>query len=205
MAIAHGNIIIDTVLPADITRAHNIYGHNGNALQGKTTLERPYPFPELSIPRITDPQSMYADIFTANSMQFLITITKPLDHLLCTMIDNRETSTLRKALRKHTGFYGQRRISISALYSDNEQGISALGSDLSAMGIKLINSGPGAHVHIVERAIRYVKEGVRSVLHGLPYSCPRSLFKMLIPYVTLRLNLFPSSTRTDKLSAFQLV
>ena len=73
------------------------------------------------------------------------------------------------------------------------------------MGIKLINSGPGAHVHIVERATRYVKEGVRSVLHGLPYSCPRSLFKMLIPYVTLRLNLFPSSTRTDKLSAFQLV
>ncbi len=63
------------------------------AIQRKTTLERPYPFPELSIPRITDPQSMYADIFTANSMQFLITITKPLDHLLCTMIDNRETST----------------------------------------------------------------------------------------------------------------
>ena len=136
MAIAHGNIIIDTVLLADITRAHNIYGHNSNALQGKTTLERPYPFPELSIPRITDPQSMYADIFTANSMQFLITITKPLDHLLCTMIDNRETSTLRNALRKHTGFYGQGRIPISALYSDNERGISVLSSDLSAMGIK---------------------------------------------------------------------
>lgn len=205
MAIAHGNIIIDTVLPADIIRAQTIYGHNSNALQGKTTIERPHPLPELSIPRITDLQSMYADIFTANNMQFLITITKPLDHLLCTMIESRETSTLRNAFRKHIGFYGQRRISISVLYSDNEQGISALSSDLSAMGITLINCGPGTHVHIVERAIRYVKEGVRSVLHGLPYSCPRTLFKMLIPYVTLRLNLFPSSTRTDKLSAFQLV
>ena len=204
-AIAHGNIISDRVLPADIDRARTIYGPNSNGLQGRTTTARPLPFPEDTIPRISDPQSMYADIFSACGVQFLITLTKPLDHLLCTFIENRDTPSMRTALNKHLDFYGQRQIKIKTLYSDNERGIMALASDLSAAGITPTTCGPGMHVHTVERAIRYVKEAVRSVLHGLPYACPRVLFKMLIPYVALRLNMFPSTTRTDRLSAFQLV
>lgn len=108
-------------------------------------------------------------------------------------------------MRKHTGFYGRRQISISTLYSDNEKGIQGLTTDLSTAGITAITCGPGMHVHVVERAIRYVKEGVRGVFHGLPFTCPRILFKMLVPYVTLRLNLFASTTRTDHLSAFRVV
>ena len=204
-AIAHGNIISSRVLPADIDRARTIYGPNPNGLQGRTTTARPLPFPEDTIPRISDPQSMYLDIFSACGVQFLITITKPLDHILCTFIENREAPSLRAALNKHIEFYGQRQIKIKTLYSDNEKGITALSSDFSIAGITPIPCGPGMHVHTVERTIRYVKEAVRSVLHGLPYSCPRALFKMLIPYATLRLNMFPSTTRTDHLSAFQLV
>ena len=112
---------------------------------------------------------------------------------------------MRSVLKKHLDFYGQRAIKITKLYSDNERGLIALTSDLAAAGITPVNCGPEMHIHIVERAIRYVKEAVRSVLHGLPYSCPRILFKTLIPYATLRLNIFPSTTRTDHLSAFQLV
>jgi hypothetical protein len=40
---------------------------------------------------------------------------------------------------------------------------------------------------------------------GFRYNCPRAMLKMLVPYVALRLDMFPSSTRTDNLSAFQLV
>jgi hypothetical protein len=61
------------------------------------------------------------------------------------------------------------------------------------------------NVHTVERAIRYNKEGVGSVHAGLPYNWARAIFKMLVPFVALRLNMFPSPTRTDNLSAFQLV
>jgi hypothetical protein len=50
-----------------------------------------------------------------------------------------------------------------------------------------------------------IKEGVRSVLAGLPYTCPRALFRLLVPFVALRLNMFPTSTRTDRLSAFQII
>ena len=205
LALANGNIVTGAVLPADIARAHQIYGPNPNALQGRTTTRRPSPFPEPTIPRLADPQAMYADVFTACGMQFLLTITKPIDHLLATLIDNRDTASLRKALRIHIGFYGHRNITITNLYTDNEKGLSNLTSDLSAAHILPITCGPGMHVHTIERSIRYIKEGVRGVLHGLPYTCPRIIFKTLIPYIALRLNLFPSSTRTDQLSAFQLI
>jgi hypothetical protein len=59
-------------------------------------------------------------------------------------------------MRKHTGFYGQRQISISTLYRDNENGIQGLITDLCVAGITAITCGPGMHVHVVERAIRYV-------------------------------------------------
>ena len=141
----------------------------------------------------------------ANGVSFLITVAKPLEHILATCIESRDTATLRKAVRTHLAFYSSRRIPTPILYSDNEGGIVALQTELAGSGIQLVTSGPGMHVHVVERAIRYIKEGVRSVHAGLPYACPRAIFKHLIPFVALRLNVFPSSTRTDTLSAFQLV
>lgn len=36
------------------------------------------------------------------------------------------------------------------------------------------------HVHTVERAIRYIKEGVRSVHAGLPYNSPRAIYHHLL-------------------------
>ena len=64
------------------------------------------------------------------------------------------------------------------MYSDNEGGIVALQTELAASGIQLITAGPGMHVHVVERAIRYIKEGVRSVHAGLPYACPRAICRI---------------------------
>ena len=59
----------------------------------------------------------------------------------------------------------------------NEKGISALTPQFAGAGITLTHCAPGAHVHIVERAIRYVKEGARGILASLPYQCPKSLFR----------------------------
>ena len=205
-ALAHGNIINTNVLPADIQRAQDIYGPNTLSLQGRTVARPPeaFPAPQEST-RDTTMQSLYADIFMANGASFLITVAKPLEHILASSIESRDTATLRKVLRTHLAFYSSRRIHTPILYSDNEGGIVALQTELAADGIQLINSGPGMHVHIVERAIRYIKEGVRSIHAGLPYACPRAIFKHLIPFVALRLNMFPSSLRNDRLSAFQLV
>ena len=108
----------------------------------------------------TAPQSIYTDIFMANGISFLITVAKPLEHILATCIESRDTATLRKAIRTHLSFYSSRRIPTPIIYSDNEGGIIALQTELAGSGIQLITAGPGMHVHVVERAIRYIKEGV---------------------------------------------
>jgi hypothetical protein len=137
-APSNGNIIYSNILPADVKRSTSIYGPSTLALQGRTTQQRSEIFPPSELPRITDVQSIYADIFTANATSFLITVAKPLDHILTSHIDSKGTNTLRKTFRAHLGFYGQKRV-------DNEKGIT------------LAHCAPGAHVHIVERAIRNVK------------------------------------------------
>ena len=201
-ALSHGCITASHILPADVARADAIYGPNPRALQGRTTVAGAVPFPTPLIPRVQDDQRLYTDLFFVAKIPFLLTLSKPLEHLLTTPLDGKDTASLRKVLRRHLNFYGQRRINITHLYCDNERGISALEPDLAAAGITLVNSGPSMHVHVAERSIRYIKEGARSVLAGLPYQCPRTMFKMLLPFVALRLNLFPVSTRTDFLSAF---
>jgi hypothetical protein len=152
-AISNGNIIAPDISAADIARATEIYGHNPHALQGRTTSQRPAAFLPLSPSRAVEPQEMFVDIFTANGMNFLITITKPLEHILTSYIDSKDTASLRKTLRHHMSFYGQRRITVTHLYSDNERGIGSLSSDLSAMGTQLITCGPNMHVHVIERSI----------------------------------------------------
>ena len=205
-ALSYGNNIYSKVSTADITRAQTIYGPDTSALKGKTTFKtvEPFPAPQESL-RDTTPQQLYADIFIANGISFFITVAKPLEHIIATPIDGRDIGSLRRVMRHHLACYSQRRIATPIMYSDNERGIAALGPELASSGVQLIHSGPGMHVHVVERAIRYVKEGVRSIHAGLPYTCPRTLFKMLIPFVAFRLNMFPSSTRTDRLSAFQVI
>ena len=136
---------------------------------------------------------------------FEITIVHPIGHIICSYLDKTDTPTLRRVLRTHLGTYGQRRISIRHIYSDNEKGILCMGQDFAGAGITLHLAGPGMHVHTVERAIRTIKEGVRGLLAGLPYPCPKAIFIHMIPFVAYRTNMFPSSTRTDNIPPFQLI
>ena len=136
---------------------------------------------------MTAEQKMYADIFFAASCAFEITIVHPIGHIICSYLDKTDTPTLRRVLRTHLGTYGQRRISIRHIYSDNEKGILCMGQDFAGAGITLHLAGP-------ERAIRTIKEGVRGLLAGLPYLCPKAIFIHMMPFVAYRTNMFPSST-----------
>jgi len=203
----HRGTFLDTgVLPSDVTRATDIYGPCVEALKGRTTTRKAPSFPiETLTDRATSPQSAYVDLFYANKDAFLITVVKPLGHIMVTAIDKADTPTLRKALRTHLGTYRQRGLQLSHVYSDNEKGLLALGLDFAGAGIVFDQAGPGMHVSIIERCIRTVKEGVRATLAGLGYPANRKLLRYLVTFVVNRINMFPSDTRTDALSAFQLL
>lgn len=150
-------------------------------------------------------QQMFVDIFTAYGMNFLITIAKPLESLLRSYIDSKDTTALCKTLNLHMDSYDQHRISIAHQHSDNERSIGSLSSGLGSMGTQLILCGPNMHVHVIERSIRYIKDAPRGVLTSIPYPCPRLLFRDLPAFVAQRLNLFQVSTRTYHTSTLQLV
>ena len=205
-ALQYGNLHGTSILPADIHRATTIYGPSVAALRGRTNTQRPHAFPaEQPRDRAVDPQSMYLDLFRAHSMDFLLTYVRPLNHLMVTAIAKSDLTTLRRTLRTHLGVYGQRRIRIQNLYCDGEKGITAMAADFAGAGITLYQSGPGMHVHVIERQIQTVKKGVRTGLACLPYSCCNLIFKFLVGFTVTRENMFPDSTRTDNLSPFQIL
>jgi hypothetical protein len=155
--------------------------------------------------RTTAEQKMYANIVFAAGNAFEITIVHSMGHIICSHIERTDTPSLRRALRTHLGTYGQRRIIIRHIYSDNEKGILCMDQDFAGAGITLHLAGPGMHIHIIERTIRYVKEGVRGLQSGFKYPCPKIIFLHMVTFVANRLHMFPSATRTDNISAFQLM
>ena len=121
---------------------------------------------------------MYVDLFYACKEAFLITKIVPLGHTMVTALDKADTTSLCRTLRIHLGTYGQQRITITAIYSNNEKGITAMAQDYAGAGITLYQSGPGMHVHVIECAIL-----ARRTLSGLPYNCPMFLFRLLVVFV----------------------
>ncbi len=66
----------------------------------------------------------------------------------------------------------------TALLSDGEGGIAKLKDKILAQGLQFNTAGPAQHVPVVENKIKTIKERVRAVLSGLPYSLPANL----LPY-----------------------
>ena len=98
------------------------------------------------------------------------------------------------------GTIGSRGIKVTRFSSDNERGIAALSGDMNAMGVAVVPVGPGQHDHVVERMIRHLKETIRSTIHSLPYLVTDAMMNHLVLSCSKKLLLFPSSTRSDKIS-----
>ena len=203
-ALRAGSFLNCDVLPEDITRASEIWGNNVASLKGRTTRERPMPPPQIPANRRSyDEQHMHCDIMYINRQGYLVSITHPLGIVLVALVDNVSTPVLRQSIRKMFGTIGSRRITIVRFTSDNERGIASLVSDMNAMGVEVVSVGPGQHDHIIERMIRHLKEIIRSIIFSLPYLVADILMPHLVLSAAKKILLFPSSTRTDRISPFE--
>ena len=204
--LSNGYIIDPTVLPGDVLRATAIYGPNVEGLKGRTTKKKAVPIPTATLSRrMSEPQTMSIDIFYANGLAFLISFVQPIGHTATTQLVKTDVPTLRQAIRRHLGLYGQKGVRIKEIHSDNEKGVTAMAADFSANGIALVQCGPGMHIPTIERRIRHIKEMTRGVLAGLPYHCSQKLLAYLVTFVTGRSNMFPSSTLPHGDSPFRLM
>ena len=203
-ALRAGAFLNCDVLPADILRATAIWGSNIASLKGRTTRQKPPPPPQQPVARRRfDDQHMHCDIMFVNKQPFLVSITQPLGIVLVACVEDLTTPTLRKSIRQMFGTIGSRRISIVGFTSDNERGLAALAGDMNAMGVEVIAVGPGQHDHTIERMIRHLKETIRSTIYSLPYLVADAVMPHLVMSCARKLLLFPTSTRSDRISPFE--
>ena len=147
---------------------------------------------------------MHADILFVNKKPFLVSLTQPLGLVQVSCLDNASTPILRQSLRKMFGTIGSRGMRITKFTSDNEKGIVSLLHDMNALSVEVVTVGPGQHDHTIERLIRHLKEVIRTTIFSLPYQMPDILMPHLVVNAAKKLILFPSSTRTDNLTPFEL-
>jgi hypothetical protein len=84
--------------------------------------------------------------------------------------------------------------SIHNVLCDNEPTLPALEPTLGSLGIKLITAGiKSNHIASLDRAIRFLKDRVRTTLASLPYVLPKPLLRNAIAFVTHNLNLLAHS------------
>jgi hypothetical protein len=138
-----------------------------------------------------------------NKMPVVISLTQPIGVIQVACVTTLTTAVLRPVIRRFFGTLNQRNIDVVRFTSDNEKGLAALFSDMSAMSVEQITVGPGQHDHSIERAIRTFKEELRTIIQSLPFN----LADVLLPHVILaaakKLLLFASRTRLDQTTPFE--
>ena len=148
-------------------------------------------------------QHMHCDLMFINKQPYLVSLTQPAGIYQTSCVDSTAVPTLRVAIRRMFKNSNARRIDVVRFTSDNEKGIASLFGDMSGMGVQAITVGSGQHDHVIERAIRYLKETVRATIASLPFHVPDCIMAHLVVSCTRKIMLFPS-TRTDRISPFEV-
>jgi hypothetical protein len=143
---------------------------------------------------------LHADLlFVDKSLPFLIVVAKPLELVLVKPLTGRTAAVLFDALSAIIQELKKRGFIPRTLLSDGEGGIAKIATRFADL---IFNpAGAGQHVPVVENMIRQLKERVRAILSGLPYTAPPFLVKWAVLYGVNCLNMFPSGTRVDQSSS----
>jgi len=88
---------------------------------------------------------------------------------------------------------------VEYIHSDSEAVFKKSENDLMKSGIHMEFSSPGDHEVFAERAVRSLKDKVRSTIYDLPFRLPYSLYSYLFMHVVMNMNDTPNSkTGTSK-------
>lgn len=204
-ALRAGTFLNSDVLPEDVKRATLMWGPSIPGIKGRTTREKPAPQPPMTNTiRSYSPQHMHCDVMFINKQAYLVTITHPVGLSQVACLENVSTPVLRRAVRIMFGNLRSRNIIVQRFTSDNERGLAAMQGDMAGMGVEAIMVGPGQHNHVIERMIRQLKETIRATIASIPFQVPDILMPHLVVSCNRKLMYFPSSTRTDKTSPFEV-
>ncbi|KAA8496444.1 hypothetical protein FVE85_0173 [Porphyridium purpureum] len=124
---------------------------------------------------------MHSDLMFIGKSSYLMTQLKPAQNIMISPIKQKTADTLRAALLSQKTEAKGHGITITEIRFDRESAVQALMNEMRDKGITPEITGAGEVVPAAERAIRLVKERVRSILYDIPYMSFISISPQAIP------------------------
>jgi hypothetical protein len=178
----------------DAARAYAAYGTPISLIQGKTVHTAEKSTTPEQLPRtISSVVELHYDIMFVEGIPFLISVGKPLDLCMVTILGSGvgacNSQAMRTAMTSHYNAYWSRHFKINVVVMDGES--SAAKAALETNEVEFAPLPAGVHDSIVESRIRRLKEWVRSIIQGLPFPTSRPLLAWIVMYVVYITNLLP--------------
>jgi len=204
-AVMSNQIMDCPITVDDVNVAHALWGKNIAALKGKTTRKKTIPVATSTMPvppgllNLHKDVTLTADVFFVNKIPFFLSLSRKICYTAVTDLVNRQVPTIFEAFKQVFRLYKTRGFQTKYLLVDGE--FAPLKDMIEGLpGGPTVNlATANEHVPEIERRIRVVKERVRALRLGLPFS---RLCKMLIVhlvfYATQMINCFPVSVGISK-------
>jgi hypothetical protein len=197
-------ILNSPITSYDVQRATKIFGPNVANLKGKTVSKTGEAVKvEYLPPPIEKDQLLEIDVMFMDRDPYLISVSTPLNLVLCTHIENKGKD-LQLKLIDHINAYGSKGFRVAEVRCDGEAVVQSSRSLLGQMNIALDVVSKNQHVPRIERVCRVVKERVRAHLNTLPFILPFRLLKFLVMFCIATINMQPNQNRPDRASPREL-
>ena len=204
-ALQDGKIQECGILRRSVKIADQIFGPNKHYLYGKSVqLTNKMPSKEKIIEVPEEVLEFYKhvtvgiDILHVNGIPFILAISKHLNFIQCSGLSSQTDQHFLSQITKFDRVYQVRGFKIKQIYADRR--FVSLKSELEAEPhqIKLTTCDKNAHVHVVERAIRFVKERIRGLKSMLPFNrLPRRLLMEIVYSIITKINSISCGKRPE--------
>ncbi|KAA8497524.1 Copia protein [Porphyridium purpureum] len=190
--LQRGDISNCDVTSADLERANAIWGTPLPCVKGKTT---GHATPRLSETVTTGPkarQVMHSDLMFISKVPFLVSVLKPSQYILATELKRKDAPSVRAAVQRRLNEARGHGVQIPEIRFDRESAVLSLWIELMEAGILPELTAADEVVPAAERAIRLLKERVRTLSYDLPYTMPLCMLPGAVEFSRQRLNMVTS-------------
>ena len=98
------------------------------------------------------------NVFHINKRPFILSVSKHIKYFQCMGTRNKTVKNFMNTIRKIKSDYQLRGFKVKMIYAN--RAFESCRTELSEQGIHLVYCDTNAHVHFVERGIRFVKERI---------------------------------------------